>query len=163
MLVVSDTSPLSNLAIIGRLALLREQFAEVWMPPAVARELAALNAPSAQMALSEALRAGWLKEMPLPPSAPFPAELRGLDAGETEALRLALSFTAAGVLIDEKEGRQRAAILHIRAIGVLGVLIAAKLSGAIPSLRAEIDSLRRDAGFFVDRPLEARVLAMVGE
>ena len=126
MLVVSDTSPLSNLAIIGRLALLREQFAEVWMPPAVARELAALNAPSAQMALSEARRAGWLKEMPLPPSAPFPAELRGLDAGETEALRLALS-------------------------------------GAIPSLRAEIDSLRRDAGFFVDRPLEARVLAMVGE
>lgn len=163
MLVVSDTSPLSNLAIIGRLALLREQFAEVWMPPAIARELAALDALSAQAALAEALRAGWLKEMPLPPSAPFPAELRGLDAGETEALRLALSSAADGVLMDEKEGRQRAAILHIRTIGVLGVLIAARQSGAIPSLRAEIERLRREAGFFVDRPLEARVLAMVGE
>jgi hypothetical protein len=30
-------------------------------------------------------------------------------------------------------------------------------------LRAEIDKLRRDAGFFVDRALEVRVLAMVGE
>lgn len=28
MLVVSDTSPLSNLAIIGRLSLLQEQFSE---------------------------------------------------------------------------------------------------------------------------------------
>lgn len=75
MLVVSDTSPLSNLAIIGRLELLREQFAEVWMPPAVARELGALGDSPAQVALLEAVRAGWLKEMPLPSSAPFPAEL----------------------------------------------------------------------------------------
>lgn len=163
MLVVSDTSPLSNLAIIGRLALLREQFAEVWMPPAVARELTALDAPSAQAALAEAVRTGWLKEMPLPASAPFPAGLRGLDAGETEALRLALSITAAAVLMDEKEGRQCAASLGIRTIGVLGILITAKQSGSIPSLRAEIDKLRRDAGFFVDKALESRVLAMVGE
>jgi len=106
MLVVSDTSPLSNLAIIGRLALLREQFVEVWMPPAVARELAALVAPSAQAELSEAMVEGWLKMMPLPASAPFPAALQGLDAGETEALRLALSITTDGVLMDEKEGRQ---------------------------------------------------------
>ncbi len=40
MLAVSDTSPLSNLAIIGRLPLLREQFVEVWVPPAVVCELA---------------------------------------------------------------------------------------------------------------------------
>jgi hypothetical protein len=163
MLVVSDTSPLSNLAIIGKLALLREQFSEVWMPPAVARELIALDAPSAQAALSEALRTGWLKEIPLPMSAPFPAELRGLDAGETEALRLALSTTTDCVLMDEKEGRQCAANLGIRTIGVLGVLIAAKYAGSIASLHTEIEKLRRDAGFFVDRPLEARVLALVGE
>jgi len=36
-------------------------------------------------------------------------------------------------------------------------------AGRIPSLRTEIDCLRRDEGFFVDRPLELRVLAMVGE
>ena len=96
-------------------------------------------------------------------SAPFPAELRGLDAGETEALRLALSTTTDCVLMDEKEGRQCAANLGIRTIGVLGVLIAAKHAGSIASLHTEIEKLRRDAGFFVDRPLEARVLALVGE
>jgi uncharacterized protein len=163
MVVVSDTSPLSNLAIIGRLELLREQFVEVWMPPAVARELAALNSPPAQALLSSAMRSGWLKEMPLPSSAPFPAELRGLDAGETEALRLALCVAADGVLMDEKEGRQCAASLGIRTIGVLGVLISAKQSGSLSSLRGEIETLRRDAGFFVDKALESRVLGMVGE
>jgi predicted nucleic acid-binding protein len=50
MLVVSDTSPLSNLATIGRLSLLQEQFSEIWMPPAVAYELAALDRPPAQSA-----------------------------------------------------------------------------------------------------------------
>ena len=86
-----------------------------------------------------------------------------LDAGETEALRLALATSPSCVLMDEKEGRQRAASLNIRTIGVLGILITAKQAGSIPALRTEIDRLRREAGFFVDRPLELRVLAMVGE
>ena len=109
MLVVSDTSALSNLATIGRLDLLRLQFGVVLMPGAVARELDALRDPSAREALSTAVNNKWLLEQPLPLAAPFPAELQGLDAGETEALRLALSLSADCVLMDEKEGRQRAA------------------------------------------------------
>lgn len=163
MVVVSDTSALSNLAIIGRLSLLREQFAEVLMPTAVARELAAINSPSAQAALAEAEHTGWLKRTALPLSAPFPEALRGLDAGETEALRLALCTCADAVLMDEKEGRQCAATLGVRTIGVLGVLISAKQSGSVLSLRDEIEKLRRDAGFFVDAALEMRVLTTVGE
>jgi predicted nucleic acid-binding protein len=39
MLGASDTSPISNLAIIGRLDLLRSQFTELWIPGAVQAEL----------------------------------------------------------------------------------------------------------------------------
>lgn len=163
MLVVSDTSPLSNLAIIGRLDLLKLQFAEVLMPPAVARELSALHDLTALALLAAAQQDGWLKVMPVPSSAPAPVELSGLDAGETEALRLALAISADHVLLDEKEGRQRAAVLGIRTVGVLGVLIAAKHAGVISSLRGEIHALRLKAGFFVDAALEQRALAMVGE
>jgi predicted nucleic acid-binding protein len=163
MLVVSDTSTLSNLAIIGRLELLRQQFSEVLMPPAVAAELAALRDPPACATLIKAVRDGWLMEKPLSPSAPFPAELRGLDAGETEALRLALALRADRVLMDEKEGRQRAATLGIRTIGVLGVLIVAKDAGVIPALKDEITRLRQDAGFFIATALETRLLTAVGE
>ena len=41
MLVVSNTSPISNLAIIGRLDLLRERYGAVLMPPAVKTDLSA--------------------------------------------------------------------------------------------------------------------------
>lgn len=163
MLVVSDTSPLANLAIVGRLELLREQFTTVWMPPAVARELAALRNPEAKTALGAAVETGWLREVSVPTGAPYPAELRGLDAGETEALRLALGLHADRVLGDEKEGRQRAAMLGLRTIGVIGVLIVARKTGRLPSLAVEIARLRRDAGFFVDHALEMRALALVGE
>ena len=70
MLVVCDTSPLSNLAIIGRLGLLREQFGVVRMPSRVARELTALRHTAGQSALANAIQEGWLIEMPLPESAP---------------------------------------------------------------------------------------------
>lgn len=39
MIVVSDASPLTNLAVIGRLDLLRDLYARVIVPPAVAAEL----------------------------------------------------------------------------------------------------------------------------
>ena len=39
MPVVSNTSPLLNLAIIGRLSLLHQQFGEIWIPPMVIKEL----------------------------------------------------------------------------------------------------------------------------
>ena len=39
MRVVSNTSPLLNMAIVGHLALVRQQFGQVWIPPAVLVEL----------------------------------------------------------------------------------------------------------------------------
>jgi predicted nucleic acid-binding protein len=163
MLVVSDTSTLSNLAIIGRLDLLHLQFGEVLMPPAAVAELAAMRDPLGRAALSQALHEGWLAPRSLLSCAPFPVELRGLDPGETEALRLALWLAADRVLMDEREGRLRAAMLGIRTIGVLGVLIAAKHSGLIPTLKDALTKLRHDAGFFIAKSLEAQALAAVGE
>jgi predicted nucleic acid-binding protein len=39
MVAVSNTSPISNLSMIGRLGLLRSQFGEVLIPEAVRTEL----------------------------------------------------------------------------------------------------------------------------
>jgi len=39
MRAVSNTSPVLNLAIVGRLSLLRDQFGEIWIPQAVLDEL----------------------------------------------------------------------------------------------------------------------------
>ena len=63
MLAVSNTSPLSNLASIGRLDLLKSQFSEVLIPSAVAQELAAHPDPTATGPLDSALRQ-WIRIVP---------------------------------------------------------------------------------------------------
>src|ERR1039458_4755820 len=85
MVVVSNTSPLSNLAIIGRLDLLREQLGSVTIPPGVRIELSRHPHPAAISALEKALEGHWLSVVPL--IAAVPDDLASaLDVGEAEAL-----------------------------------------------------------------------------
>jgi len=104
MLAVSNTSPLSNLAIINRLDLLPVRYGTIHIPPAVADELAALSFPPAKERISGALNAGWLKVTTLPPIAPVVLAYP-LDPGESEAIQLALALRANVLLMDEKQGR----------------------------------------------------------
>ena len=91
MRVVSNTSPISNLAIIGRLHLLRERYACVVIPSAVRVELLGLTHPAGRGAIEAALRDGWLIEESLPVQRIL-SELRSsLDPGEAEAIALAAS------------------------------------------------------------------------
>lgn len=76
MLVVSDTTALSNLAVIGRLELVRSQFGRVLVPEAVVAELQALSRVGGRFDLETAFEEGWLAERQLPLDAPFPDVLR---------------------------------------------------------------------------------------
>jgi len=87
MRVVSNTSPLSNLGITGRLELLQRRYAEILIPLEVASELAALSHPAGSSLIQSALSQGWLRPEPTagPPAPPSP-----LDRGESAAIALAL-------------------------------------------------------------------------
>jgi hypothetical protein len=162
MLVVSNTSPISNLAVVGRLEFLRRWYAVVRIPPAVADELAALTHPAGSLRIKTALSDRWLVVEPLDGMAllklPFP-----LDRGETAAILLARQLKADVLLMDEKRGRQTARDSGLVVAGVLGELIHAKLAGWIPNVRDEIKRLRLEAGFFVDITVEKFILSQVGE
>lgn len=161
MRAVSNTSPICNLAIIGRLGLLKERYGQILIPPAVQRELAALSHLPAKAAIAAALREGWIVVQK--PALPLPALASSLDAGEMEAIALAASVRADVLLIDEKKGREVARQLGLVLAGVLGELLYAKIKGSIPSLRNEIYRLRKEAGFFVDARIEQFILAQAGE
>ena len=89
MRVVSNTSPISNLAIIGRLSLLRQRYGRVTVPPEVALELRALSHVAARETTDAAFHEGWLVVESVPAPSAL-GELRGtLDAGEAEAIALA--------------------------------------------------------------------------
>ncbi len=160
---VSNTSPLSNLAIIGRLELLKEQFETVSIPEAVSMELARLKHLKAQERLLVCKEAGWLKTRSL--ANPLLATILSgrLDQGEAEAIVLATEIKADYLLIDERDGRLIARQAGLHVTGVLGILLKAKLEGTIVSLRKEIEYLRSQAHFFIKKDLELTLLREVGE
>jgi predicted nucleic acid-binding protein len=122
MVVVSNTSPISNLAIIGRLDFLQRRYGIVRIPSAVADELDALGHPTGAQRVRTALADGWLRrerfDKILSPSLPY-----ALDGGETAAIALACQLKADVVLMDEKRGR--AAARHCGLV-VAGVLAACR-------------------------------------
>ena len=86
-----------------------------------------------------------------------------MNDGEAEAIALAVAGHAEEVFLDETDARQTADLLGLRKTGVIGLLIRAKLSGMLISLREELDGLREDAGFWIDEQLYRKALEAVGE
>jgi predicted nucleic acid-binding protein len=163
MVAVSDTSPISNLSITGRLDLLCSQFSQVLIPEGVRTELERMPNPEAKTSIENALRDGWLRCRAVGNRQLAAALGNDLDQGEAEAIALATEIQAGVLLIDEKEGRSVARQAGLVVRGVLGVLLRAKAMGEIASVKAEIDALRNRAGFFIAASLEIDVLRSVGE
>ncbi len=152
MLVVSDTSPLTALLRIGRADLLRQLFSEILIPPAVEVELRR----------SHTLLPGWLEVRP-PHHIPSLIASARLDAGETEALALALELHADIVLMDERLGRRTARQLGLRATGLLGCLLLAKEARLLDAVAPVISELQELAGCWFDDALIAATLRAAGE
>ena len=162
MPVVSNTSPISNLAIIGHLDLIREQLGSIIIPPGVRSELQRHPAGAARTAIEKAITDGWLCVKPI--AGKVPGELaENLDLGEAEALTLAIELKASLVLLDESSARQHAGSLGLSFTGVLGILRHAKQTGRIASLSDPIARLRKQARFFIGPALEKALLTSVGE
>ena len=86
-----------------------------------------------------------------------------LDAGESEAITLAVELGADFLLLDEKLGRAAAQRAGLTVIGILGVASAAKRKGLLESVATVIRELREQASFWISAELEARVLRDAGE
>lgn len=158
MVVVSDTSPITNLMQIGRLDLLRQLFAEVLIPPAVYAELCEIEAQKAALESQP-----WISvRVPLQPEniRRFDGDL---DLGEAEAIALALELQPDYLLIDEQRGRQRADELGLPVVGLLGVLMRAKNAGLIEAVGPVMEELVMQAGFRIHPTLYQNVLTQVGE
>lgn len=160
MRIVSNTSPLTNLAAIGSFELLKNLFGEIFIAEGVWGELNAggRSYPGSR----EVAEANWV-HVRKADNRPLIATLRrDLDLGEAETLALALELEADLVLLDEREGRRAAARLGFEVMGILGVLVSAKRKDLIESLKAQMDALRR-AGFYIGDGLYLRMLAEAGE
>ena len=161
MLVVADTSVLLNLCRVGCEHLLPALFREVQIPPAVHGEFVQLsqNHPRFRgLALPE-----WVKISAAVAVPREVADCPDLDAGETEALALALQIQADAVLLDEAAARLAAVQLQLPFIGIAGILLRAKAHGLIAAVRPVLDRLRAEAAFWLAPAFQAEVLRLAGE
>ncbi|MGB3310534.1 MAG: DUF3368 domain-containing protein [Nodosilinea sp.] len=158
MPVVSNTSPILNLAIVGHLDLLRQQFDQIQIPPVVLDELKIAEARPGSQPIQAAITAGWVQVQPVSNRSFVQLLRQTLDGGEAEAISLALELQADWILLDERDGRKVAKSLGLQVTGVLGVLLRAKESGDLPSLQPVIADLTEKAGFRIAPELLAKVL-----
>lgn len=161
MIVASNASPLINLARIGQLDLLQQLYREVQIPDAVRSEV--VEEGAGQPGSEEVATAGWIRTHTVRNRALVQALRQELDAGEAEAIALAVELGADWLLMDERLGRDVSRHLGVAVTGLIGVLIEAKRLGVIPAVRPGLDALRDRAGFRIRQALYDRVLRDVSE
>jgi predicted nucleic acid-binding protein len=146
-LTVSDTSPVLNLSRIGQLDLLRLLYDRVAIPPAVNAELIRSGVDVSPLT--------WLSVANAKDRNRVSQFQRDLDAGEAEAIVLALECRADPLLMDERRGRRMATEAGIRVTGLLGILAKAKEGGLISRVKPALDDLIPVARFWIGPKLYA--------
>lgn len=161
MIIVSDTSPLCNLALVDFLWILQPIYQTVIIPQVVADELQQARSPKIQAILT----LEWIETRNVTnTSLAETLEIdRHLDPVKSNAIALAVELKADELLIDERLGRQTAAEFGIQIIGILGILRVAQFRQLIPTVKPVLDRLMRDAKFRVAKPLYHQILQDVGE
>jgi hypothetical protein len=161
MNIVSNASPLINLAWIGQLDLINRLYGQVIIPEAVWNEIVIQGKD--QPGSGEVKKAEWIQVQRVEDQELVKSFRRDLDAGEAEAIALALKTEAELLLMDERYGREIAALFNIRVTGVIGILVEAKHKGLIREVKLNLDRLRMVASFYLNPALYERILREEGE
>lgn len=160
-IVISNASQIINLAIIGRLNLLKTIWGKIYVPEAVWKEVVIDGEDKAEVA--EIKKADWISVEKVEDRNLTLLLMQNLDKGEAEAIALAIEKNADIILLDETDAREVADIYRIEKTGVLGILLLAKLKNEIPNLKQEIEKLKTMADFWLKESLIQNVLREAGE
>ncbi len=147
--VISDASCLIVLSKIGQLELLHQVFGEVIVPQAVADEFGQ-NLPA------------WIViRTPKQTSLVLLLE-ETLDAGESNAIALAVEMGDCYLILDDQKARKTAASMGIDFTGTLGVIISAKQRGILPAIRPVFEHII-GTDFRVSKAMIEQILLELGE
>jgi predicted nucleic acid-binding protein len=141
MLVVSDSSPLIDLSVIGRLGILPNLFNRVVVPASVYSEIT----NSGKQGAAQLLKVSWLEVHQCSNRSKVKTianHSSALHLGEVEAIVLAEELKADFLAMDERQGRNLAFSRDLPVVGVLGILIMAKDANLLTSIKPEIEQLK---------------------
>ncbi len=148
-IIISDTSCIVQLDLVGELEILRKLFGHITVTPEIKEEF--------HGALPD-----WFS-IKIPQNKIYQKILEAsVDKGEASVIALAVEEDNALLVIDDLKGRRLAEQLGIKIIGTLGIVVDAKLQGHLASVKNCINEFKR-TGFRISIELEAAILKKAGE
>lgn len=160
-MIVSNTTPISNLLHIDKISLLAELFGTVYIPEAVGNEVNVVFSSCEQW--QKCVEGEQIIIQPISNTILAKQMVPFLHQGEAEAICLGLEKKAKLCLIDDKDARTIAELNNLRVTGTLGILLKAKKTGSISSVKQLIDRLRTEHHFWVKQDMYEKVLHMAKE
>lgn len=85
-----------------------------------------------------------------------------IDKGEASAIALAVEFVDCLLIIDDLKGRNLAETLGIKITGTFGLILEAKLSGKISSVKPLLEKIKQ-TDFHFSAEIEKKILAKANE
>ena len=147
--IISDTSCLILLDNIGELEILQKLFGTIITPSLVAIEFGQSLPP-------------WI-EIQEPADKNYQSIIEAsIDKGEASAIALAIELEDCLLIIDDLKGRKFASQIGLTIIGTIGVIVDAKLSGIIPSVKPILAKIKL-TNFRITEQLETIILRKSGE
>ncbi len=145
---VTNSTCLIGLERIGQLDLLPQVFSAVFAPPTVAAEV--------RSPLS------WLTVQAVQNLAVVATLRTQMDAGEAEAIALAMELGDVILILDDKKARRVAQQIGLRVIGTVGMLLRAKRQGVIGEIKPLLTALIQ-ADFRIADAIIREALRLSGE
>ena len=160
MIVVSDASPIINLASIGKLDLLPDLYGKIILPIAVFEEITVAGA--GQPGDAEVRTASWIEVRSCQNLQLVAALSKEIDLGEAQAITLAIEMNCDWLIIDERLGRTKAKVSSLRVVGIIGILLEAKQKQLLDNVTNQMDALIAN-NFWIASELYAEVKRIAGE
>jgi len=160
-MIVSNTSPIINLAAINQLDILNKLYNSIIIPEAVYHEIVVIG--SGKPGSGEVLKSEWIVTQKVSNKLLVKALELEIDKGEAEAIALSAELNANLLLIDERIGRSIANRFNLNYVGLLGLLIEAKHRGIIKNIKPLLDELKIKGGFWIKDKLYFRILEKTNE
>ena len=155
--LVVNASPLILLCKAGHVGLLENLGRSVFVPRAVVNEVAAYPEDEAGCSVRSI---PWLKHV----DAVVPDSVKAWDlgAGESEVIAYALQCDGIRPLLDDAEGKACALAHGLNPLGTAGLLVLAKRSGLIQSVKPVLNIIR-DKGLWISDAVVAAIVRSAGE
>lgn len=147
--IISDTSCLILLDNIGELELLHLLFGTIVTTKEVADEFGK-TVPS------------WIEIQSATNKSYQTIIEESVDKGEASAIALAIESGDCLLIIDDLKGRKYAQQLGLTITGTIGIIVNAKLSGLIPSVKPILAKIKT-TNFRISDLLEIQILNQAGE